>query len=71
MMLSIIYLLFHGSQIYWQKKTEYLENTTDLLLVTDKYHKVIFSSPCQSLEFNLTTLALIAFVDLTTTTIEL
>jgi hypothetical protein len=42
-----------------------------LLLVTDKYHKVIFSSPCHSLEFNLTTLALIAFVDLTTTTIEL
>jgi hypothetical protein len=45
MPLSTTFQLYLGSQFYWWRKPEYLENTTDLPQVTDKlYPKILFNS---------------------------
>jgi hypothetical protein len=37
MTLSIRFILFRGGQFYWWRKPEYLQKTTDLSPVTDKW----------------------------------
>ena len=40
--LSTIFQLYHGCQIYWRRKLDYLEKTSDLPQVTDKVDHITY-----------------------------
>jgi hypothetical protein len=56
-----IYHLYRGGQIYWWRKQEYLEKTTDLSQVTEKFnHIMLYRVLLAYAGFELTTLVVIS-----------
>jgi hypothetical protein len=57
---STIFQLYHGNQFYWWRKLEYLEKTTDLWQVTDKFYQIMLFLVSLAIRgFKITTLVVI------------